>query len=124
MQCCEKDRMQISRSSNQKGRLCNKRRGGLVHQRIHPRAGVDEMEVEERRPEAALTGRRRAARPAQTSAMEIDHASLLPEFDAVYAWTPRDRVIVKRDDHVFWPERESGRASFVQEEELETCILL
>ena len=33
---------------------------------------------------------------AQGSAMEIDGARLLPEFDAVYAWTSRDRAIIER----------------------------
>ena len=28
--------------------------------------------------------------------MNFDHAQVLQEFDAVYAWTPRDRVVVKR----------------------------
>ena len=28
--------------------------------------------------------------------MDVHHAQLLPEFDAVYAWTSRDRVIIKR----------------------------
>ena len=39
-----------------------------------PPAGADEMEVEEQRREAALAARRRAALPAQVSAIEIDHA--------------------------------------------------
>ena len=54
------------------------------------------MEVDEQRREAALGTGRRATRPAQGSAKGMDHAQSLPEFDAVYAWTPRDRVIVKR----------------------------
>ena len=28
--------------------------------------------------------------------MEIDDARLLLEFDAVHAWTPRDRVIIEQ----------------------------
>ena len=46
-----------------------------------PADGVDEME--EQRREAASTARKEATRPAQGSAMEIDHAQLLLESDAV-----------------------------------------
>ena len=41
---------------------------------------VNEMEVEEQRREAAPETGRRAARPAQASAMEIDHARSLMLF--------------------------------------------
>ena len=61
---------------------------------------VNDMVVDEQRREAASANSIRAARPAQGSAMEIDHAQLLLEFDAIYAWTPRDRVIVKRTTYL------------------------
>ena len=56
---------------------------------------VNEMELDELGREAAPETRR-ATRPAQGSAMGLDHGQSLPEFDAVCAWTPKDRVIVKR----------------------------
>ena len=49
----------------------------------------------------------------------MDHAQLLPERSAVYALTPRDRVIVKR--MITYVARERQKV-FVEEEELETYI--
>ena len=66
---------------------------------------------------AASGNRSRAARNAQGSAIEIDHAQILPEFDVVSAWTPRDRVIVKRMTTYFARERQ-----IVEVEELGTYI--
>ena len=60
---------------------------------VDPPDGVEEMEIEKQRREAAPAARRRVP---QRSAMVIDHAQLLLEFGAVYAWKPRDRVIAKR----------------------------
>ena len=72
-------------------------------------AKFPENEREVRRRAAASATRRRATRPAQwyarpdpvlvtpmeETAMDVDHAQQLPDSDAVYAWTPRDRVIIK-----------------------------
>ena len=51
--------------------------------------------------------------------MECDHAQLLLEFDTVYAWTSRDRVIVKRMTTYLARERQNV---FVEMEELEKYI--
>ena len=75
------------------------------------------MEVDEQRREAAPETRRRATRPPQESAMEIDGARLFPEFDAIYAWTPKVRVIVERTTTCIARER---RIVVVEEEKLET----
>ena len=34
--------------------------------------------------------------PVDEVAMEVDDAMVDPEFDAVHAWTPRDRVLINR----------------------------
>ena len=62
--------------------------------RVGPPAEVNEMD--EQRREVAPENRSRATRPLQGSAMEVGGARFLPEFDAVYAWTPRDIVIIER----------------------------
>ena len=71
-----------------------------------------------RREQASAT-RRRATGRAQWSATGMDHAQLLPKFDAVYAWTPRVRVIVKRMTAYLARERQHV---FVELEELEKHI--
>ena len=78
---------------------------------------VNDMEVDEQRREAVPQTRRRATRPAQGSTNEIDGARLFPEFDAVYAWTPRDEVIIDRMTTYLARERQNV---FVEVEDLET----
>ena len=53
--------------------------------------------------------------------MEFDHAQLLTDFDAVHAWTLRDRVIVKRMTTYLARERQNV---FVEMEELENIYIL
>ena len=80
-----------------------------------------------RRREEALATRGRATRPVQWSAWpdpsqeqgKCDHAQLLPEFDAVCAWTSSDRVIIRRMIANLARERENV---FVEMEELEKFI--
>ena len=86
----------------------------------HPPAEATETEVEEQRREAALATRR-VRRPAQWSAMETDDARLLPELDAVYAWTSRDRVIIERMPTFLGRERQSV---LVEVEELDIHMFL
>ena len=79
---------------HQKGRFCSRHRRGLVHQRIQLKSTG--WRWRERRRDAPPETRRRTTRPAQGSAMEMGGALLRPEFDAVYACTPRNRVIIER----------------------------
>ena len=92
---------------------------------------IAEAGREVRRREAASATRRSATRSPQWStrpdpsqetereetAVGMDHAQLLPEFDAVYVWKPRDRVIVKRMITYLARERQNV---FVEEEKSET----
>ena len=91
-------------------------------------AKYPEYERESRRRNAAPATRRGASRPAQwhtrpdhvqETAMDVDFAQLLPEFDAVYALTSRDRVVIKRMIVYLARERQNV---FVEMEELETYI--
>ena len=52
--------------------------------------------------------------------MEIDGAQLLPKFDAVYAWTSRDRVIIKRMTAYLAREKQN---IFVEMKEMEKHTL-
>ena len=53
-----------------------------------------------RRREGPSAARRRATREREETAMKLDPAQLLPVFDAVCARTPRDRLIIRMNDHV------------------------
>ena len=59
--------------------------------------------------------------PREETAMEIDDARLLPEFDAVHAWTPRDRSYHRSDGGVLGPGK--SRNVLADVEELETYRL-
>ena len=52
--------------------------------------------------------------------MENDGAQLLPKFDAVYAWTSRDRVIIKRMTAYLAREKQN---IFVEMKEMEKHTL-
>ena len=53
--------------------------------------------------------------------MEVDDARLLPEVDAVHAWTPRDRVVIEQMVTYLASTRQNV---FVEVEELETYIYI
>ena len=77
---------------------------------------------------AASATRRRSTRPVpsqetprEETATEVDGARLLPEFDVVYAWTPRDTVIIQQMVTYLARKRQNV---FVEVEELETYIYI
>ena len=78
---------EAERRRHQKGRLDNKRRLGLVHKQIHLRSTTWRWTNRDVKWQL---------KPGGGNTAVIDGARLLPEFDAVYVWTPRDGVIIVR----------------------------